>query len=96
MKKIALILAISASLNLSALEPIGIKPVGIQFNNSADMNYRGDSGVNYKYDLNRPVDKIRYDIDVNAKFRDDYASPYTKMKVESDRDRGQFGGGFGY
>ncbi len=91
MKKIALILAISASLNLSALEPIGI-----QFNNSADMNYRGSSGVNYKYDLNKPMDKIRYDIDVNAKFKDDYASPYTKMKVESDRDRGQFGGGFGY
>ena len=53
------------------------------------MRYRGSSGLQYQYDLNRPQDELRYGIDPKAQLRD-------SMSIDPRRDfdlgMGQRGG----
>lgn len=55
-----------------------------------NYRYKGPSGTEYQYDLSRPSDKLRYDLDLKAKMKD-------KLSVDPrrniDRDLGQHGGG---
>ncbi len=50
--------------------------------------YKSSSGQRYKYDLNKPGDKIRYEVDPGAQVKDSI-----NPRVELDRDLGQYGGG---
>lgn len=52
--------------------------------------YRGSSGAMYKYDLSRPMDRLRYEVDPMTQLRD---SMSIDPRVELDRGMGQFGGG---
>jgi len=49
--------------------------------------YQSSSGQRYKYDLNKPGDRIRYEVDPGAQVRDS-----VKPRVKMDRDMGQYGG----
>lgn len=50
--------------------------------------YRSFSGNEYKYDLTKPIDRIKYEIDPAAQVFDSI-----NPKVDIDRNQGQFGGG---
>ena len=50
--------------------------------------YQSSTGTRYKYDLSKPSDKIRYEVDPGAQLRDSI-----NPKVKIDRDLGQHGGG---
>jgi hypothetical protein len=52
--------------------------------------YRGSSGAQYQYDLSKPSDQLRYEVDVNAQMRDQLS-----VDPRRDLDRGldQRGGG---
>jgi hypothetical protein len=50
--------------------------------------YESNTGTRYKYDLNNPVDKIKYDVDPAAQVLDS-----VNPMIEIDRDLGQYGGG---
>jgi hypothetical protein len=52
--------------------------------------YKGSSGAEYQYDLSRPGDKFRYEIDLKAQMRDQLS---VDPKREIDRGLGQQGGG---
>lgn len=58
---------------------------------STNGNYEGSSGAQYQYDLNKPVDRNQYSIDLGAQRRD-------SLNVDSgsslDKLRGQNGGGY--
>lgn len=54
-------------------------------------DYQGYSGTRYKYDLSNPMDKVQYDIDVNAQMKDKLND--WKPGVQLDRGMGQYGGG---
>jgi len=52
--------------------------------------YKGSSGTKYDYDLSRPSDRNRYNLDLDAQRRDSLSlSPGRSL----DRGLGQFGGG---
>lgn len=54
--------------------------------------YQGSSGAQYQYDLNNPVERNQYSIDLDAQRRD-----MQKIAPGSlDNLRGQNGGGYGY
>lgn len=55
------------------------------------FKYKGYTGTQYKYDLNNPVDRVRYDTDPVGKLMDD-----TNPLVNIDRGLGQYGGGSKY
>lgn len=57
-----------------------------------EYKYKGSSGTRYKYDLSKPGDKIRYELDVGAQIRDNIYMPI-KPGVEIDRGLNQYGGG---
>jgi len=57
---------------------------------NADYPYRGSSGMSYQYDLSRPQDQIRYDIDPRAQIRDSIS---VDPRRDLDRSMGQVGGG---
>lgn len=50
--------------------------------------YRSFSDNEYKYDLTKPIDRIKYEIDPAAQVLDSI-----NPKVDIDRNQGQFGGG---
>ena len=52
--------------------------------------YKGSSGMQYQYDLSRPGDRIKYNLDIGAKMRD-RINPDPRINI--DRGMGQFGGG---
>ena len=60
---------------------------------SEDDDYKGSSGNRYEYDLNKPVDSIRYETDIGAQMRDQSISPLDELRRERDLDLGQHGGG---
>lgn len=57
---------------------------------SSNDGYETQTGTRYQYDLSRPVDQIKYDIDVRAQIRDDTSVSVTR---DIDRGLGQRGGG---
>jgi hypothetical protein len=60
--------------------------------NSGQPNYRYKSytGKEYQYDLSRPQDQLRYDLDLGAQMRDELN---VDPRIELDRGLGQYGGG---
>jgi len=50
--------------------------------------YKSSSGTRYKYDLSKPSDRIKYEVDPAAQIRDSI-----NPRVKIDRDLGQHGGG---
>jgi hypothetical protein len=50
--------------------------------------YESTSGTRYKYDLSKPSDQIKYEVDPAAQLRDSI-----NPRVEMDRDLWQYGGG---
>ena len=50
--------------------------------------YKSISGTRYKYDLSKPGDRIKYEVDPGAQIRDS-----VNPRIEIDRDLGQHGGG---
>lgn len=61
-------------------------------NNNEDSNrgYESSFGNRYEYDLSRPSDRIRYEVDPAAQLRD---SIDVSPSRELERDLGQYGGG---
>lgn len=57
---------------------------------SSDEGYTSSTGNKYQYDMSRPVDRIKYDIDIKAQMRDELSISPTR---EIDRDLGQYGAG---
>lgn len=62
------------------------------YDRSGNPNYRyqGSSGTKYQYDLSRPGDQIRYEIDINAQMRDQLS---VDPRRGLDQGLGQYGGG---
>ena len=56
--------------------------------NESEYKYESSSGTKYKYDLNNPADRVRYDVDPAAKILDDI-----NPRVRIDRNLNQYGGG---
>lgn len=57
---------------------------------SGSKNYEGSSGSTYQYNLNNPVDKNNYSVDLDAQRRDQMnVNPGRNL----DRGMGQYGGG---
>jgi len=61
------------------------------FDTKSTYKYKGISGQQYKYDLSNPMDAMKYEMDIMAQLHDDLKA--SKMKVQSDRDFGQYGAG---
>jgi hypothetical protein len=62
-------------------------------NNSRDNSNRGyesSFGNKYEYDLSRPIDRIRYNLDLGAQLRDSIDVNPTR---NLERGLGQYGGG---
>ncbi len=57
-----------------------------------EYKYEGSSGTRYKYDLSKPGDKLKYELDIGAQIKDDIYMPI-KPGVEIDRGLNQYGGG---
>ena len=55
-----------------------------------ESNYESSTGVQYKYDLSNPSDRIMYDVDPAAQVMD---SINVDPRVDIDRSLGQYGGG---
>ncbi len=58
------------------------------FNNNS--GYESNSGIKYQYDLNDPIDRNNYSIDLDAQRRDQMN---TNPRRDLDRQTGQYGGG---
>lgn len=54
------------------------------------QTYRGSSGAQYQYDLSKPRDQVRYEIDPRAQLRDQIS---VDPRRDLDRSLDQFGGG---
>lgn len=63
------------------------------FDNGANSGYQGSSGTRYDYDLNNPVDRNRYNVDLDAQRRDQMDGRYDAGR-NRDQLQGQFGGGY--
>jgi hypothetical protein len=59
----------------------------------SDNGYKGSSGKTYDYNLNNPVDRNRYSVDIDAQRRDQQSGTYSTDRSR-DRSRGQYGGGY--
>lgn len=62
----------------------------VVYGTDSQDSYRGSSGNNYQYDLNRPTDQNRYIYDHDAQRRDQMSN---NPGVNTDRNNGQYGGG---
>ncbi len=63
------------------------------FDNSSNTGYQGSSGTRYDYDLNNPVDRNRYNVDLDAQRRDQQSGTFDSGR-SLDQLQGQAGGGF--
>ncbi|GAA0794838.1 hypothetical protein [Marinobacterium sediminicola] len=59
-------------------------------NSNDDTRYESNSGSSYQYDLNKPTDRNRYTLDLDAQRRDQMS---TDPRRATDRNSGQYGGG---
>jgi len=55
-----------------------------------NYRYQGSSGTQYQYDLSRPADQLRYELDLGAQMRDELS---VDPRRDLDRDLDQWGGG---
>ena len=62
------------------------------YGNGSDGGYQGSSGTRYDYNLNNPVERDRYNIDLDAQRRDQMNGRYDAGR-SLDQLQGQFGGG---
>ena len=62
------------------------------YKENGEPNYRYESGTGtkYQYDLSNPMDRIDYSLDTAAQMRD-RVNP--DPRIETDRQRGEVGGG---
>lgn len=68
-------------------------PYGSNMSQSDSSNqypYKSSSGTQYQYDLSRPSDQLRYEMDLGAQMRDELS---VNPRRDLDRDLGQYGGG---
>lgn len=63
-----------------------------QTNVEPTYKYKSTTGNRYKYDLSKPGDQIKYELDLDAQMKDSLRIP-VNPSVEIDRDIGQHGGG---
>lgn len=56
--------------------------------NEDEYKYKSSAGNQYKYDLSKPQDQIKYGVDPNAQLHDKI-----NPRVDIDRGLGQHGGG---
>lgn len=63
------------------------------FDNGSNGGYQGSSGTRYEYDMNNPVDRNRYNVDLDAQRRDQIDGRYDAGR-SLDQLQGQFGGGY--
>lgn len=54
------------------------------------QGYKSRFGSEYEYDLSKPTDQIRYEVDVGAQMRDEMD---VDPRREIEQDMGQYGGG---
>jgi hypothetical protein len=59
-------------------------------NHKNEYRYEGFSGTRYKYDLSNPLDRMEYQMDLDAQMQDKI-NP--NPGIQMDRSFGQFGGG---
>lgn len=57
----------------------------------SNQGYQGSSGARYQYDLSKPTDQLRYEIDPGAQLRDQISVDPGR---DLDRSIGQHGGGY--
>lgn len=77
---------------ISASLPLSASDYSSSSNSSnEEYRYKGRYGNEYKYDLNKPIDKMRYETDIGAQMRDQM--PSVNLHRELERDSGQYGGG---
>ena len=43
--------------------------------------YRDSFGNSYQYDLNNPIDKLNYEMDIDAQMRDKLSTNPTRQKI---------------
>ena len=79
---------------LSTLGQLGAadRKIDGPYDNQGNPNYRyqGPTGTQYQYDLSRPQDQIRYEVDPRAQLRDSIS---VDPRRDLDRDLGRYGGG---
>ena len=63
------------------------------FDNGSGSGYQGSSGTRYDYNLNNPVDRNRYNLDLDAQRRDQQSGAFDAGR-SLDQLQGQSGGGF--
>lgn len=60
--------------------------------NNKQKNYESSYGNTYKYDLSKPGDRIRYNVDPRAQLRDNLHKK-TNPRVRLEESLGEYGGG---
>ena len=63
------------------------------FDSGSSSGYQGSSGTRYDYNLNNPVDRNRYNLDLDAQRRDQQSGRFDAGR-SLDQLQGQSGGGF--
>lgn len=63
------------------------------FDSGSSSGYQGSSGTRYDYDLNNPVDRNRYNLDLDAQRRDQQSGRFDAGR-SLDQLQGQSAGGF--
>lgn len=75
-----------------SLKPRPLRSMNRHFSGD-DYKYESSSGLQYEYDLNKPGDAMRYEIDIGAQMRDERITPSQQLRRERDSWRGEMGGG---
>jgi len=95
---IALFSSSSQAEGLSYQEKSELREAGYSYSDirkieeEREYKYKGTSGTKYKYDLSKPEDKLKYELDVGAQINDKIYMPI-KPGVKLDRGLNQYGGG---
>jgi len=58
----------------------------------SEYKYKSSTGTQYKYDLSKPDDRLKYGVDVDAQLNDNI-NMKTNPNVNIDRNMNQYGGG---
>lgn len=71
------------------------KGISTPYHQDTDGNssYQSSSGNKYDYDLNKPEDRNRYSLDLDAQRRDSIEGS-TSTKRSMDQLKGEYGGGY--
>lgn len=92
MKKVICTTAIGLLVAIIALPAMAWDYDNDPYDRSGNPNYRyqGSSGTQYQYDLSKPSDQLRYELDLGAQMRDELS---VDPRRELDQGLGQYGGG---